>query len=162
MSSTATEAKPPITCHVLDTGAGRPAANIPVTLTLLPYRAQTPGQQQQQHQQQPVQFTSATNADGRVVSWTPSASTSTSTSTSTSPNPAPSLRALYTALPPGTDTHWTLTFTTEPYFAAKGQDTFFPEVQVRFVVRAAQRERGEHFHVPVLVGGCGYTAYRGS
>jgi 5-hydroxyisourate hydrolase len=30
----ATEKKPPITCHVLDTSVGRPAADIPVTLTL--------------------------------------------------------------------------------------------------------------------------------
>jgi len=41
-------------------------------------------------------------------------------------------------------------------------DTFFPEIEVKFVVREGQRVRGEHFHVPVLVGGFGYSTYRGS
>ena len=34
MATAVLEKKPPITCHVLDTTLGRPAAEIPVTLTL--------------------------------------------------------------------------------------------------------------------------------
>ena len=58
------------------------------------------------------------------------------------------------------DQRWSLTFDTEAYFAGKGVETFFPEVEVKFVVREGQK--GEHFHVPVLLGGFGYTTYRGS
>jgi 5-hydroxyisourate hydrolase len=53
-----------------------------------------------------------------------------------------------------------LTFDTEKYFEARGVETFFPEIQVKFVVR--EKQRGEHFHVPVLVGGFGWSTYRGS
>ena len=38
--------------------------------------------------------------------------------------------------------------------------TFFPEVEVKFLVR--QEAKGEHYHVPVLLGPFGYTTYRGS
>jgi 5-hydroxyisourate hydrolase len=53
-----------------------------------------------------------------------------------------------------------LTFNTEDYFGEKGVKTFFPEVEVKFVVR--QEQKREHFHVPVLLGPFGYTTYRGS
>lgn len=60
------------------------------------------------------------------------------------------------------DQRWSLTFSTEEYFENKGTKTFFPEVEVKFVVREGQRKDKEHFHVPVLVGGFGYSTYRGS
>jgi 5-hydroxyisourate hydrolase len=60
------------------------------------------------------------------------------------------------------DQRYSLTFDTEGYFGARGVDTFFPEVEVKFVVREKARKAGEHFHVPVLVGGFGYSTYRGS
>lgn len=51
----------PITCHVLDTTTGRPAANVPVTLTLLrPFGPSTA-------------LSATTNADGRVTSWSAAA-----------------------------------------------------------------------------------------
>lgn len=55
---------------------------------------------------------------------------------------------------------WSLTFDTEEYFGNKGIKTFFPEVEVKFVVRQGMKE--EHYHVPVLLGPFGYTTYRGS
>ena len=58
------------------------------------------------------------------------------------------------------DKKYSLTFDTEGYFGGRGVNTFFPEVVVQFVVREGQK--GEHFHVPVLLGGFGYTTYRGS
>lgn len=51
----------PITCHVLDTTTGKPAANVPVTLTLLrPFGSSTP-------------LSATTNTDGRVTSWSAAA-----------------------------------------------------------------------------------------
>lgn len=60
---------------------------------------------------------------------------------------------------PGTQ-KYSLTFDTDEYFGQRGVKTFFPEVEVKFVVRA--EAKGEHYHVPVLLGPFGYTTYRGS
>ncbi|KAF2197219.1 Hydroxyisourate hydrolase [Delitschia confertaspora ATCC 74209] len=139
-STMATPSRPPITCHVLDTTIGRPGANIPVKLTLLQVggRAATAN----------LPFTAITNSDGRVTSWT-------------APNPAHlELHTLCEKDFSDEDFMWSLTFNTEEYFGKKGIKTFFPEVEVKFVVRREQR--GEHFHVPVLLGPFGYTTYRGS
>ncbi|KAF1848975.1 Hydroxyisourate hydrolase [Cucurbitaria berberidis CBS 394.84] len=135
----ATEKKPPITCHVLDTSLGRPAASIPVTLTL--HNAQ------QSSSSEVKKFSGITNADGRVTSWTPS-----------SPFSSDSLETVF-ARETGHQ-KYSLTFDTEEYFGARGIKTFFPEVEVKFVVR--EEARSEHFHVPVLLGPFGYTTYRGS
>jgi 5-hydroxyisourate hydrolase len=54
--------------------------------------------------------------------------------------------------------HYRLTFDTGGYFAAGGQDGFYPEVVVSFEVA-----RGEdHYHVPLLLNPYGYSTYRGS
>jgi 5-hydroxyisourate hydrolase len=58
------------------------------------------------------------------------------------------------------DHKYSLTFDTEAYFGARGVKTFFPEVEVKFVVRSDGK--AEHYHVPVLLGPFGYTTYRGS
>jgi 5-hydroxyisourate hydrolase len=50
-----------------------------------------------------------------------------------------------------------LRFDTASYFAATGQDCFFPEVAVAFEVTA-----GQHYHVPVLLSPYSYSTYRGS
>jgi 5-hydroxyisourate hydrolase len=54
--------------------------------------------------------------------------------------------------------HYRLTFDTGGYFAADGQDGFYPEVVVSFTV--AQGE--DHYHVPLLLNPYGYSTYRGS
>ncbi|KAH7093513.1 hypothetical protein FB567DRAFT_515485 [Paraphoma chrysanthemicola] len=146
-AATMAEKKPPITCHVLDTTIGKPASNIPVTLTLHnPPSTTTPNPIPTST---PLSFTSTTNADGRVTSWTPSAPAPFTT--------APTLEDVFQA--PG-DQMYSLSFDTEGYFGERGIKTFFPEVQVKFVVR--EGGRGEHYHVPVLLGPFGYTTYRGS
>jgi 5-hydroxyisourate hydrolase len=97
----------------------------------------------------PLSFTATTNSDGRVTSWTPSNS-----QPFTQPQP------LETVFHEQGDQKYSLTFNTEEYFGARDVKTFFPEVEVKFVVR--QEQKGEHFHVPVLLGPFGYTTYRGS
>jgi 5-hydroxyisourate hydrolase len=132
------EKKPPITCHVLDTTLGRPAASIPVTLTL----HNPPSSLSQSG----LTFSGTTNSDGRVTSWTPS-----------SPFSADSLDVIFKR---GGDQKYSLTFDTESYFGERDVKTFFPEVEVKFVVRDGAKD--EHYHVPVLLSPFGYTTYRGS
>jgi 5-hydroxyisourate hydrolase len=51
-----------------------------------------------------------------------------------------------------------ITFDTGPYFAERGQATFFPEVSIVFEVKDAT----QHHHVPLLLSPFGYSTYRGS
>ncbi|MCC6554789.1 MAG: hydroxyisourate hydrolase [Polyangiaceae bacterium] len=56
---------------------------------------------------------------------------------------------------PGT---YRITFLVGPYFERLAVDSFYPEVSITFLVRAA----GEHYHVPLLLNPFGFTTYRGS
>lgn len=132
-----TEKKPPITCHVLDTTIGRPGASIPVVLILLNPSSTSDST---------LKFSATTNSDGRVTQWKPS-----------SPFSSQTLEEVFREQG---DKKYSLTFDTEKYFGDRGIKTFFPEVTVQFVVR--EEQKGEHFHVPVLLGPFGYTTYRGS
>jgi len=134
----AAPAKPPITCHALDTTLGKPATHIPVTLTL----ANPPSSLSSQ----PLTFKGVTNDDGRVLAWE-----------NTSPFSQDSVGDVFRA---EGDQQWRLVFDTQEYFGKRGIEAFFPEVQVGFLVR--EKLKGEHFHVPVLLGPFGYTTYRGS
>lgn len=49
-------------------------------------------------------------------------------------------------------------FDTGGYFAARGQDTFYPQVSITFGVSADQG----HYHVPLLLSPFAYSTYRGS
>jgi 5-hydroxyisourate hydrolase len=91
-------------------------------------------------------WTVLTLLQGRVTSWQPSTPFSSDT--------------LETVFHKQGDQRYSLTFDTEAYFSERSIKTFFPEVEVKFVVR--QEAKGEHYHVPVLLGPFGYTTYRGS
>lgn len=54
--------------------------------------------------------------------------------------------------------HYQLTFFTSPYFEARDVTTFYPEVNVQFVVGSDK----SHYHVPLLLNPFGYSTYRGS
>ena len=51
-----------------------------------------------------------------------------------------------------------LTFVTEPYFAAQGVTTLYPEVAVVFTVLAGE----VNLHLPLLLTPHSYTTYRGT
>jgi 5-hydroxyisourate hydrolase len=51
-----------------------------------------------------------------------------------------------------------ITFAIGAYFAARGQDVFYPEAQVLFMVSDESR----HHHIPLLLSPFGYSTYRGS
>jgi 5-hydroxyisourate hydrolase len=50
-----------------------------------------------------------------------------------------------------------LRFDVGEYFAAGGVRTFFPWVEIVFIV-----EESAHYHVPLLISPFGYSTYRGS
>ncbi|KAK0250300.1 hypothetical protein LTR91_020823 [Friedmanniomyces endolithicus] len=126
-------AKPFITCHVLDTVSGKPAADIAVKLELV-YPANATA----------TDWTAKTNDDGRVLAWT----------SNTDVNKL--VASVKSKLDDDDQMIWKLTFDTGAYF---GKDkTFWPEVELRFAARKAE----EHYHVPLLLGPWSYTTYRGS
>jgi 5-hydroxyisourate hydrolase len=51
-----------------------------------------------------------------------------------------------------------ISFDLEPYFAASGRTSFYPSVDIVFVVTSTT----EHYHVPLLLSPFGYSTYRGS
>jgi 5-hydroxyisourate hydrolase len=56
------------------------------------------------------------------------------------------------------DGRYRLTFDTDAYFLAAGEQGFYPEVSVTFAVA----DTPEHYHVPLLLSPFGYSTYRGS
>ncbi|THA39159.1 hydroxyisourate hydrolase [Streptomyces sp. A1547] len=121
-----------VSTHILDTSIGRPAEGVAISLSA---RAGLDGEWA-------ALGGSATDADGRCKDLP--------------------------ALPEGT-THVRLDFETETYFEKKQAEAqqdaprvrdsgaFFPEVTITFAVN-----RGEHYHVPLLLNPFGYSVYRGS
>ena len=59
--------------------------------------------------------------------------------------------------PPAAGVH-RIRFDTGAYFAARGVETFYPEVLVTFVVTDDTR----HYHVPLLLSPFAFSTYRGS
>lgn len=64
------------------------------------------------------------------------------------------VKELAAGLNPG---DYRLFFDTGSYFAARGVETFYPEVCVAFTVAAQS-----HLHVPLLLSPFAYSTYRGS
>ena len=58
-------------------------------------------------------------------------------------------------LPGGT---YSVIFETGAYFAGRGDETFYPHVEIVFTVAPG----GSHYHVPLLLSPWGYSTYRGS
>ena len=73
-----------------------------------------------------------TNDDGRVADWRQSFSVS-----------------------PG---RYRLEFDVEPWFQARGENSFYEQVHISFRIADA----AEHHHVPLLLSPFGYSTYRGS
>ncbi|KAH6666675.1 transthyretin-like protein-like protein [Halenospora varia] len=129
----------PITCHVLDTTTGRPAANISVKLSCLSIPD--------------IIFVCETNSDGRIANWR-------NEQGSRQGEGAFHMITTYgqaeTPLPtPAGSSAWKLEFDTGSYYGPT--NVFFPKVELTFLVK-----EGEHFHVPLLLGPYSFTTYRGS
>lgn len=146
-SSTIASHPAPITCHVLNTVTGQPAASIPVSLTLLrPFGPSTP-------------LTSVTDANGRVTSWTlPDGggpgldeifahAAAAHVSDDGEAETAPSTMI------------WSLKFDAGAYFRGEG---WWDIVEIRFKTEIGGSENRKHWHVPLLLSPYAYTTYRGS
>lgn len=87
----------------------------------------------QQHGSNWVEVTAAhTNKDGRI----------------------PGLLASDAVLQPGI---YKLKFEVKEYFDKQGIQSFYPFVEIVFIIKDA-----EHYHVPLLLNPFGYSTYRGS
>ncbi|KAK0118434.1 hypothetical protein ONS95_012719 [Cadophora gregata] len=149
---TTTTTRPPITCHVLDTTTGRPAANLSVKLSCVSLPE--------------IEFVGTTNADGRIAAWANTQGENGKEGEYVV-NKGGVLGALGAIIeeaalveelgargPPGSSL-WKLRFDTGAHYGVG--KTFFPIVELSFLV-----VKGEHFHVPLLLGPYSFTTYRGS
>jgi 5-hydroxyisourate hydrolase len=144
------QAKDRITCHILDTSVGRPAAGVRVRLSLEPSPSSSPI-----HHGAPTSlpgpprvFESHTDDDGRIKTWLPYSS-----ATSSGEVPVYTLEDVLGEIKG--PSRWTLRFDTAGYYGE--ENTFFPEVTVVFRVK-----EGETYHVPLLLAPYSYSTYRGS
>ena len=125
--------RPFITCHVLETVAGKPAANMNVSLSLV-----SPGATN-------AVFEAKTNSDGRVTAWKSSTTTLEAT-----------IEEAKKGLKEDDQLIWAIRFQTGEFYGAG--KTFWPEVELRFFTTLSEK----HYHVPLLLGPWSYTTYRGS
>lgn len=141
----------PITCHVLNTVSGQPAAGIPVTLQMIGGEAYWSN-----FKQDDFQWTSRTNGNGRVQEWQHSDG-----------DDLPLRKAFETIYQNARDTQarvsWKLTFRNiGEYFNGEG---WWEDVDIRFAtdLEVAKKEaKRTHWHVPLLLSPFSYTTYRGS
>jgi 5-hydroxyisourate hydrolase len=108
--STTMASRDPITCHVLDTTAGRPASDISVTLSCRGSNNM---------------FTAVTNSDGRIAIWQSSSDQFSVESVIQEISKDEEISSI-----------WTIKFDTGAYFGT--DKTFFPEVEVTFFVKPGQ------------------------
>ncbi|KAH0498903.1 hypothetical protein TgHK011_006129 [Trichoderma gracile] len=145
-----------ITCHVLDTTAGRPAKGLRVRLegpapvsSSSSSSTSAAGHPSSHNAHNALKtFESLTNDDGRITVWLPYSS-----ETSAGEVPLYTLEDVLGAVQG--PSRWTLRFDTAGYFGEEA--TFFPEATVVFRV-----DQGQHYHVPLLLSPYSYTTYRGS
>lgn len=153
----------PITCHVLNTLSGTPAAGVSCTLTLTNVHVPSPVNCSRTPDQLPS-FHAVTDADGRVKSWEP-------LYPSSRPQQPSSLHSILEALPgrvesDGSPTRstWSLRLVdVGKWYQRQGVESFWADITVQFVVSGKEGEEGwRHYHVPVLLGPWNYSTYRGS
>jgi 5-hydroxyisourate hydrolase len=147
----ATPSRDPITCHVLDTTTGRPAANLSVKLICCAIPD--------------VVFRCVTNNDGRILNWHNTQGSGGSEGAFVEEHGGISATLHYMirnyaeeqSKPncPAESSIWRLQFDTGAHYGAA--NTFFPVVELSFLVK-----EGEHFHVPLLLAPYSFTTYRGS
>jgi len=154
----ATPSRDPITCHVLDTTTGRPAANLSVKLVCCTIPD--------------IVFHCKTNNDGRILNWQNTQGprltlqgTQESEGAFVEEHGGVSATLHYMIKQyaeehgkpncPAGSSIWRLQFDTGAHYGA--ENTFFPVVELSFLVK-----EGEHFHVPLLLAPYSFTTYRGS
>ncbi|KUJ16105.1 Hydroxyisourate hydrolase [Mollisia scopiformis] len=139
-STMSTQTRDPITCHVLDTTTGRPAANMAVKLLCCTIPD--------------IVFECKTNADGRIGNWSNMQGANGEEGAFVADRGGSREQDQAVSCPAGSSL-WKLQFDTGAHYGT--ENTFFPVVELTFLVK-----EGEHFHVPLLLGPYSFTTYRGS
>lgn len=119
-----------ITTHVLDTSKGLPASGIRIILQK--NASENPSNMKWENVSETI-----TNVDGRGPGLAPYSLTGES----------PLDAGVYK-----------LIFFTGQYFAENAIATFYPQVEVIFILS----DSSTHYHVPLLISPFGYSTYRGS
>lgn len=147
----------PVTCHILDTTSGKPAANVVCCIYKLDLvdATSSDGDKLLTEPFESHPFAMArTNDDGRVPEWI------------FEPNPAKRgyLQSIgiheregslqWETLKQGS---YKIRFQVGKYYNSLGQKNFHPFVDIMFTV-----EDPRHYHIPLLLSNYGYTTYRGS
>ncbi|PCH34049.1 transthyretin [Wolfiporia cocos MD-104 SS10] len=128
--------KSPITCHVLDSSVGKPAAGVEVTVQ--EYHALAAAAAVFEPLAEGV-----TDSDGRCMQLWPKA---------TEQKSAEERKKLKAG------TLYKVVFKTKDYFESTGHKCFYPWVEITFEVS----DPDEHYHIPLLISPYSYTTYRGS
>ncbi|KAF8665437.1 hypothetical protein AX16_000456 [Volvariella volvacea WC 439] len=127
--------KSPITCHILDSSVGKPAAGVSISL------------QEFSHHEGVEIFSplakGVTNSDGRCLDLLP-------------PRGSEEARREKTDLVAGKT--YKIIFRTKEYFESTGRNSFYPWVEISFTIENPE----EHYHIPLLISPYGFTTYRGS
>lgn len=151
-----------ITCHILDTSVGKPAANVTCQLFYVSPLLTELEDEAVYDMDAGASFAAAkTDQDGRVKKWTinPHIDSSTKDKVGISTN-----TGIWSELKPGI---YKCKFLTGKYIHSFAQDvdaqlasrTFFPYVEITFHV---SNPPDAHYHIPLLLSNYSYTTYRGS
>ncbi|CAN3356666.1 hypothetical protein DICA3_C04720 [Diutina catenulata] len=140
----------PITCHILDTTKGKPAAKVLCQLFRLGEVGAADTIAESKDVPEPVAM-AHTDGDGRVKNWTlnPKMDDKTKQAVGIESNK-------WTTLTPGI---YKIKFLTGKYFLASESSTFFPFVDIHFIISSPP---DNHYHIPLLLSNHSYTTYRGS
>jgi len=123
----------PITCHVLDSSIGKPAAGVEIHLQeRIPGATDTDPDIFQQIARD------ETNSDGRCLALFDDPD-----------------NAGKTTLNVGV---YKMVFKTKEYFETTGRKCFYPWVEITFEIT----DPNDHYHIPLLISPYSYTTYRGS
>lgn len=144
----------PITCHILDTSIGRPAANVTCSIYYISPLTKDPNDESAYEVVDSKPFAMAkTDNDGRIKTWVndPNLDAKRKLSIGIEGNS-------WNKLTPGI---YKIKFLTGKYFHnfKENNRTFFPFVEVVFEVT---NPPDKHYHIPLLLTKHSYTTYRGS
>lgn len=134
----------PITCHILDTNKGKPATGVLCQL----YRLGDINEEITDVSTVPEPVAMAhTDNDGRIKKWTlnPNLDAGVKQKLGGWKDPVPGI--------------YKIKFLTGKYFLEQKSSTFFPYVDIHFVIADPA---DAHYHIPLLLSNHSYTTYRGS
>lgn len=147
-----------ITCHILDTCIGKPAAGVTCSIYRLAPLVQDKAQESAYDlTPEPKPFAMAkTDDDGRIKNWVfnPDLDNESKAAIGISTQ-----SGAWESLKPGI---YKIKFYTGKYFAELGNSntrTFFPFVDIHFQI---ENPPDHHYHIPLLLSNHSYTTYRGS